>query len=123
MNLSDLVLIYLRRNAGGRAHARNAGDIASAVHSNERSVRAAVHDLRAVGLPIASSVEPPTGFYIPMTKAEAAACSGHLWARVKEIAAIARRFDAATAVLGLRPGYLKQLYLFEDERQVYRRVG
>jgi hypothetical protein len=123
MNLSDLVLIYLRKNACGRAHARNAVDIASVVESTERAVRAAVHDLRATGVPIASSVEPPSGFYVPATRDEADACSGHLWARVKEIAEVARRFDAATALMGLRPGNLKQLSLFEDERKVYRNAG
>jgi hypothetical protein len=123
MLLSDQVLTYLKTNARGRLRAANAGDIAAALNASERAVRAAVHDLRNAGEPIASAVEEPTGFYIPRSVEEAEACSGHLWARVREIARVARRFDDSVAVLGLKRGYLKQLRLFQEERQVYRDVG
>lgn len=124
MLLSDQVLTYLKTNARGRLRAANTGDIAGALNASERAVRAAVHDLRNAGEPIASAVEAPTGFYFPTSVDEADACSGHLWARVREIARVARKFDDATALLGLKRGFLKQLNLFnQEERQVYRRVG
>lgn len=115
--LAAAILRYLRLHARGRAQAVSAKRLALAVGVNERAVREIIHDLREAGRLIASTVEQPAGYYFPGTKAEADICSRHLWARVREIARVARQFDAAAAPLGLHRQRHEQIgFVFDDAR-------
>lgn len=106
---------YLKLKAVGRRNAVRAKDLARALGMSEREVRATVHELRCLGVPVGSAVEPPTGFYIPAGREEADACSRHLWARVREIAQAARAFDRAAESLGLYRGRAEQIELVFGE--------
>lgn len=100
---------YLKRCAVGRKHAKTSKTLAITLEIPERTVRALIHELRCLGVPIASSVERPAGFYIPSDQAEADVCSRHLWARVTEIASVARSFDKSAERLGLRRERVEQI--------------
>lgn len=116
MQIHDSLLQWLQKWAKGRERAAKAWELAQALGVSTRQVRAAVHDLRRAGHPIASAVEPPTGFYLPTTVEEADACSRHLWARVRETAEVARAFDRAAARLGLTRTLRDQVrFVFGDE--------
>lgn len=108
---------YLKLQAVGRENAVRARELAHAVGMPERTVRAVVHELRCLGVPVGSAVEPPTGFYVPADREEADACSRHLWARVAEIAQAARSFDRAARDLGLRRGQPEQVRLVFGEEE------
>ena len=112
------VLRYLKRKAVGRKNAIRARDLARILGMPERNVRAVIHELRCLGAPVGSAVEPPTGFYIPADREEADVCSRHLWARVAEIARVARAFDRAAEDLGLRRGQMEQIkFVFGGEEE------
>lgn len=106
---------YLKLKAVGRRNAVRARELAQALEMPERTVRAAIHELRCLGVPVGSAPTPPTGFYIPADREEVDACSRHLWARVREIAQAARAFDRAAKELGLNRGQAEQIRLVFGE--------
>ncbi|NPV70312.1 MAG: hypothetical protein HPY55_06660 [Firmicutes bacterium] len=108
------VLGYLQARARGRKRAVGAKGLARALRLPERYVRSCIHDLRVSGVLVGSTVEPPSGFFIPTNQEEADACSRHLWARVRETAVVARTFDAAAARLGLRRSRSEQIRFVFD---------
>lgn len=92
----------------GRDNAITARFISRVVSTSERTVRQIISDLRRRGYPIGSSPNPPSGFYLPATRAEAEECSAHLWSRVRNQAEVARAFDQAAEGLGVKRTRLEQ---------------
>lgn len=122
MAFEDDVLAWLKKWARGRERAVTAFELSQALGASSRKVRAAVHELRRRGHPVASAVEPPVGFYIPTSVEEADVCSRHLWARVREIAEVARAFDRAAAAVGLCRSRAEQVrFVFGEEREAVLR--
>ncbi|NPV81903.1 MAG: HTH domain-containing protein [Firmicutes bacterium] len=80
---------------------------------NEREVRSLIADLRRDGYPIASAVNAPYGYFIPVDRAEARECQGHLYSRIQEIGITARALDRAFGEH--LPGRQMILDLFERE--------
>ena len=64
--------IYLRSFCRGPFAAKGAAELAAYFHTNERSVRAAIRDLRLAGIPICSncSGERESGFFYPRSREE-----------------------------------------------------
>jgi hypothetical protein len=93
----------------GRAQAITARELARVVGDNERSVRLAIRDLIAEGLPIASATMEPQGFFLVLTKQEADEYMGNLRSRLKEIAI--RRWDfRRAAVLSISGSVQRRLF-------------
>jgi len=80
----------------GRRSARTGKDIARALgHSDDRKIRLIIRELIAEGVPVASSVSDPMGFYIVASEYEAADYIRVLKERIKEDTARLRDFEAA----------------------------
>lgn len=93
----------------GRKYARTGKDLAKALgFKDDRLIRYAIRELIAQGLPIASSVTPPYGYYIVTTHEEAQNYIRVLQSRLVEDAYRRRDFKLA-ARDKLQPG---QLVLF-----------
>lgn len=111
--LDAQVLATIRR--APRAQPITAVEVAVLVGTSERYVRRAVSALRRDGYPIGSTPHGDAGFYWPATLPEAEECSRHLWSRVREIAEVARAFDAAARGLGLQRELPEQVRLVFEE--------
>jgi hypothetical protein len=83
------------RRCRGRSQAMTARQLARVTGIREREVRAIIADLRRQGHAIGSAVNPPYGYFMPVTLDEARECQAQLWSRVGEVAATARAFDRA----------------------------
>jgi hypothetical protein len=80
----------------GRRSAVTGKDIAHAVgQSDDRKVRLIIRELIAEGIPVASSVSEPMGFYIVANEHEAADYMRVLKVRIREDTARLRDFEAA----------------------------
>lgn len=77
----------------GRKNAMTAQSLARLTGLPEREVRQIISDLRDVGHPIASAVNPPRGYYIPKTIEEAKECQRHMHSRVRQIKKAAKPID------------------------------
>jgi biotin operon repressor len=109
--IAELVWRELQASARGRGRAVSAVVLGARLGISQRVLRAAVNELRNLGKPVGSAVEAPAGYYVPETREEALECSAHLWARVREIARVARAFDQAAARLGVRRQRAEQIRL------------
>jgi hypothetical protein len=87
----------------GRAQAITARELARVVGDNERSVRLAIRDLIAEGLPIASATNSPAGYFVAMSWAEVEEYSAGIRGRLIEDALRRRDFRQA-AERYLAPG-------------------
>ena len=80
----------------GRRNARTGKDIARTLgQSDDRKIRLVIRELIAEGVPVASSVSDPMGFYIVASEYEAADYIRVLKERIKEDTARLRDFEAA----------------------------
>ena len=92
--LKPAILHYLHH---GRAKAITGQELARFLnHPNDRQIRKAIRKLIATGLPIASSVGTPPGYYIAETPEEVAAYLSDLKARLVEDAYRRRDFKLAS---------------------------
>lgn len=105
-------VLSIIEQARGREMAITSQRIAKATGTSDRTVRAVVANLRRQGYPIASAVNPPYGFYVPATPAEAQECQAHLYSRIAEIATTARALDRAFGAH--LPGRQMVLELFDE---------
>jgi len=71
--------------------------LAQQLKTTERNVRRLVRDLIAQGFLIASTMEPPYGYFIPQTGKERQRYSRQLKSRIREIAKRLEDFDRITA--------------------------
>jgi len=110
-------ILKLLHHYRGRENAVTARFIASVVGTNERTVRQVISDLRRLGHPIASTPNPPWGFYMPADRSEAEECSRHLWSRAREIAEVARAFDHAAGGLGVKRERVEQVRMVFGEEE------
>lgn len=86
-----------------------AKDLAAYLETSERMVRRLIRDLIAQGNPIASTMEPPYGYFIVKTEKERQRYSNQLKSRIREIARRLEDFDRITALK------IQQLLLIEEE--------
>jgi Mn-dependent DtxR family transcriptional regulator len=82
-------------------------ELAARLHTHERMVRRLVRDLIAQGHMIASSMEPPYGYFIPRDEKERQRYSRQLKSRIREIARRLEDYDRITAQ------QIQQLVMFE----------
>lgn len=88
----------LERLGHGRGAAITGGQLASRLqYKDDRLIRVMIRELIAEGVPIASSVSPPMGFFIVDDPDEAAKYIRILKERIKEDQARLRDFEAAVA--------------------------
>ena len=83
------------RRCRGRSQAMTARQLARVTGIREREVRAIIADLRRQGHAIGSAVNPPYGYFMPVTLDEARECQAHLYARMREIGITAKAFERA----------------------------
>lgn len=83
------------RRCRGRSQAMTARQLARVTGIREREVRSIIADLRRQGHAIGSAVNPPYGYFMPVTLDEARECQAHLYARMREIGITARAFEQA----------------------------
>ena len=95
----------------GRANAITGKDIAHALgQQDDRKIRLVIQELIGEGVPIASSVSEPMGFYIVANEHEAADYIRVLKERIREDMARLRDFEAACRELTIP----EQRSLFEE---------
>lgn len=81
---------------------------AARLHISERMVRRLIRDLIAQGFLIASTMEPPYGYFIPQSEKEKRRYRNQLISRLRHIAGRLEDFDRITAQK------IKQLLIIED---------
>lgn len=71
--LADSLHKYLKTFCQGPHYAKGAAELAAYFKTNERTIRAAIRDLRLNGVPICSncSSEKESGFFYPRSRSEA----------------------------------------------------
>ena len=107
--MNDLKASLKSRLQEGRARAVTGKELALMVgHKDDRSVRLAIRELIAGGMPIASSTEPPYGYFIVATRQEANQYAGSIRSRLIEDA-IRRRDFRRAADQHLTPAYQGRL--------------
>jgi len=80
----------------GRARAISGRELATIVgHRDDRKVRMVIRELIAQGLPVASSTEPPAGYFVVATRQEAADYAISIRSRLIEDAKRRRDFRRA----------------------------
>lgn len=95
--LETRILDLLRKRKGHKLAIR-AKTIATLLGVSEREVRDAIKTLiEQYNHPIASTVEPPYGFFIPASQEEIEQYAQNLKSRIKSIAVRLRAFEANTA--------------------------
>ncbi|MGB3341304.1 MAG: HTH domain-containing protein [bacterium] len=82
--------------------------LAARLNTNERMIRRLIRDLIAQGFLIASSMEPPYGYFVPKSNKERERYSRQLKSRIREIAKRLEDFDRITA------RKIQQLLLIEE---------
>ena len=82
--------------------------LAQRLRTSERMVRRLIRDLIAQGHLIASSMEPPYGYFIPKDEEEKRHYRNQLLSRIKHILGRLKDFDRATAET------IEQILLIED---------
>jgi predicted DNA-binding transcriptional regulator YafY len=82
--------------------------LAEYLETSERMVRRLIRDLIAQGNPIASTMEPPYGYFLVKTEKERQRYSNQLKSRIREIARRLEDFDRITAQK------IQQLLLIEE---------
>ena len=91
---AELKAILLKRE--GRSRAITGRELATMVgHKDDRSVRQAIRELIREGVAIASSTEPPAGYFIVITRQEAEQYAGSIRSRLIEDAIRRRDFRRA----------------------------
>ena len=102
-----LKLILLRHE--GKARAITGQELATIVgHRDDRAVRLAIRKLIANGLPVASSTEPPAGYFVVVTRQEAEVYAASIRSRLIEDALRRRDFRRA-ADMHLTPAKQEKL--------------
>ena len=93
LELKDRIVEILHREAVGAETAVEVRSLAVRAAAPMREVRAMVAELRLEGVPVASSVRPPYGYFIPATEREASETISQLQSRIREIAKAARGIE------------------------------
>lgn len=83
--------------------------LARMLNISVRTTRKLIRDMIAQGYQIASSMEPPYGYFVPKTSEERRKYSRQLKSRIREIAKRLRDFDKITAEK------IEQLVLVEED--------
>lgn len=86
----------------GRRTAITSRELAAVTGQHERAVRLAIRELIEDGLPVASSTEPPAGYFLVVTMKEAEQYAASIKSRLIEDALRRRDFRRAAA-LHLKP--------------------
>ena len=68
-NIKPRLKVILERHRG-REKAITSRELVYSLDSNDRSVRLAIRELIAEGIPVASAVQPPLGYFIAQNFAE-----------------------------------------------------
>ena len=92
--MKDTLLNILTTEARGADHAIKAKALADEVWLPEREVRALIRELIGEGHAIASSTQPPYGFYLAVTAEEKRRYAAQLRSRIAEMAKRLRDFEA-----------------------------
>ena len=92
--MKHALLNILTTEARGAGHAIKAKALADEVWLPEREVRALIRELIGEGHAIASSTQPPYGFYLAVTAEEKRRYAAQLRSRIAEMAKRLRDFEA-----------------------------
>jgi len=106
-NLKSHLKSILERHEG-KARAITAGQLSAMSGAPDRSVRLAIRELIDEGMPIISSTEIPSGYFIPTSLEEAKHCTTSLRSRAIEIFLRRRQLIRNTA-LYLKPASQEKL--------------
>lgn len=99
--MKQTILNILTTNARGADHAIKAKALADEVWLPEREVRSLIRELIHEGHAIASSTQPPYGFYMAVTADEKRRYAAQLRSRIAELAKRLRDFE------GLQKGQME----------------
>ncbi len=111
---NELLIWMILKVCNGRDRALTAKKICRMIHGrfSIRQIRTIIQGLvDNFGFPIAATVYPPYGYFIPQTDEEKREYCNNLTARIKSIATRLRAFEKATA-----DNIIKELSLFENEK-------
>ena len=96
MNCLEAQLLEILQAHQGKDQAITVDELQRLVPVSTRKIRAVMARLVTERrIPIASSVQPPYGFYLITSEEEARQCLHQYWSRVKEVSRRARRLHAA----------------------------
>ena len=98
--MKNRILDILCTEATGSSLAIRARTLAARLCLPERELRALIRELIADGHPVASSTQPPYGFFMATTAMERQRYVAQLKSRMAELAARLRDFEGVSAAKG-----------------------